>query len=541
MPPSIRHYLVAVLAALPFLLIGLDWGLPSRASDRFLFGDRVPWTGAEIVELAGTWTPGDQGSDLQLDSPLDRSEPVVLNATDAQRADIVRRYRLYTAQPDEMINLRALAQMRPGQGQFDPRLYQYGGLWFYPAGVALQSAAWTGYVTLTPDLTYYLDRPEEVGRIYVVLRAVTAFWAILGVVAVVLMARQMGCPPLVAALAGVALASSPGVVVFGHEAKPHIPGLSLVLWSAALGTIYIRTGRRRWLVACSAAAGGALGMILSMLPAVLVPLVAVGLRGHREGNRLRWTHVVLAVGTFGLTYAVTNPYVVHHLLFSRELLTRQLGNSAAMYPVTSPLATMGTVFALLIALTPAVLLVLVALGAVLGDVKQLRDPRRTTPVYLPVPLLLLAGPAVVQLLVFAALASGKPGEYARFGLLVAGLGIVAAGYLATRFRFAPGIPGVVILLHLVLSIPELARFHGAPPTAGPVTTLSPAEVTLTHEPAPYNTPPMNLWTTRLILLPSDSAGRPVGEPMLRQPPRSDGFWRLSWADRSIEWTPIAAP
>ena len=50
------------------------------------------------------------------------------------RARILRRYKLYSFQPDEMNTFRALAEMHPDAMQFDPRLYQYGGLWIYPVG-----------------------------------------------------------------------------------------------------------------------------------------------------------------------------------------------------------------------------------------------------------------------------------------------------------------------------------------------------------------------------------------------------------------------
>ena len=31
---------------------GIHWGLPSRAADPYLFGERRPWTGNEILALA---------------------------------------------------------------------------------------------------------------------------------------------------------------------------------------------------------------------------------------------------------------------------------------------------------------------------------------------------------------------------------------------------------------------------------------------------------------------------------------------------------
>ena len=100
--------------------------------------------------------------------------PIVMNETDAQRAEIVRRFRLYSCQPDEMITFRSLSRMKPGSGDFDPRFYQYGGLWVYPVGALLKAGSLFGIVTLRGDLAYYLDHPEQFARFYIVARLYAA-------------------------------------------------------------------------------------------------------------------------------------------------------------------------------------------------------------------------------------------------------------------------------------------------------------------------------------------------------------------------------
>ena len=162
-------------------LSGIDWGLPSRRVDPYLFGDHPVWTGAEIARLAPARPAGRQeGADVDV-NPLGRAAvPVVVNATDAERAEIVRRYRLFTYQPDEMITLMSLSSMRPGRLQLDPKLYQYGGLWIYPVGAMLKGASLLHLVDLRagPEgVTYYLDHPEAFGRFYVVARFYVVLWA----------------------------------------------------------------------------------------------------------------------------------------------------------------------------------------------------------------------------------------------------------------------------------------------------------------------------------------------------------------------------
>ena len=43
-------------------------------------------------------------------------------------------FKLYSIEADEAVNIIALARIKPGQGQFDPGLYQYGGAYLYPLG-----------------------------------------------------------------------------------------------------------------------------------------------------------------------------------------------------------------------------------------------------------------------------------------------------------------------------------------------------------------------------------------------------------------------
>src|SRR5207237_6609480 len=140
------------------------WGLPSRAADPYLFGDHEVWSGAKIVELA----PADSGlgADVDANPILNRTRTVLLNETDRERAEIIRRYRLFSYQPDEMITFKSLSRLRENWG--DPRLYQYGGLWIYPVGALLKLGSMIGLVDLRADQAYYLDHPEAFGRFYIV-------------------------------------------------------------------------------------------------------------------------------------------------------------------------------------------------------------------------------------------------------------------------------------------------------------------------------------------------------------------------------------
>src|SRR4051794_3574592 len=112
-PMSIRMRILLALTGLLALALlvfttGITWGLPSRKVDPYLFGSYPIWSGAEIEQLTtastgAKWDDPSRGADVDANPLPASTEPVWINATDANRAEIIRRYRLFTYQPDEMI------------------------------------------------------------------------------------------------------------------------------------------------------------------------------------------------------------------------------------------------------------------------------------------------------------------------------------------------------------------------------------------------------------------------------------------------------
>jgi hypothetical protein len=262
-------------------LIGTTWGLPSRKIDKYLFRDGEVWSGEKVYRLAKAdqkFSPT-RGADVDVD-PLNKrgDEPIPLTATEENVAKIYLRYRLYTYQPDEMITMMALAGMRPSRLELDPRLYQYGGLFIYPVGALIKLCGLLGLIDVRSDIVFYLDDPDEFGKFYIVARAYSAAWGLLGVIVVYAIARRIAlsrgagvsslgdqirapnasersmAQPLAAALGSDSAPSTRGgvtwavrsahragllaallftlmpvVVCMSHEGKPHLPGAVLML------------------------------------------------------------------------------------------------------------------------------------------------------------------------------------------------------------------------------------------------------------------------------------------------------------------------
>lgn len=512
-----------------------------------LFGDRTPWTGQQLLDLLPPDDPTNpRGADVDA-TPLTRTDaPIVLNATDADRAIIVRRYRLQSYQPDEFINFKAIADMAR-RGDFDPRLYQYGGLWIYPLAGALKAASIVGFVDLRSDMSFYLEHPDAFGRFYVVARAMSVMWGLVGVTAVYCIARRFTGDAVLAMLSGMAFAALPIVVNAAHEAKPHLAGTALMLLSILPATRYVQLGRSRDAVLAGLCCGAAFAMVVSaVLGFALLPAMVL----LRRTDPIKRRTIALTLSTLAgaLLYAITNPWFIYNTLFRPELTTSNIGNSTAMYAIT--LGGWRPAIRMLLSATGPALLLLVGASAMLiyrAIRRQRTGPCDATCRGDGTPGHLLLVPALVVLLQFVLLAEGKPIEYARFALLplaavvIAGIGGVRALFRREQTQRIAG--GLLVLSIMLAGVVQTFYF-----IAGPLFPFSPVRhptgIALYWEPAPWSCPPIDLFETQIVLLPRDRSIPAPPEFVTIIPanlasqinPQDEQFERFNWS-----WARFIAP
>jgi Dolichyl-phosphate-mannose-protein mannosyltransferase len=516
---------VFALAAVMFIA-GINWGLPGGDVDRFLFGSHPRWSGQQIINLGGGW---DESSNLGADvaqHPLDgRDQPIVLNATDAQRAQIIRRYRLYSDQPDEMITFRSLSRMKPSHGDLDPRLFQYGGLWIYPIGVLLKLASLVGIVTLKSDLAYYLDHPEQFGQFYVLARLYAAVWGLFGVGVIYGIGKEWTGKWLVALTAAVLFAVMPVVVSAAHEAKPHLPGTVLTLCAVLCAMRYAKSGQSRWWILTGVTCGAAAGMVLTGVVSFAVLPVMVLLR---ENSWKRRIGIVAAAAVIGIVFFVlTNPYLPLDYFSHREILQSNLGNSGNMYSPTISFAGFKN----------AVWLIGEGMSmplAVAGGLSAIFLIRRRGLGWL------LATPTIVVAIQFLLLAQNKPAEYARFALLLDVMLALAAAAAVGSLR-SVGLRTVILLPILyctgAASLRYMANYFAAGSRPNGAATLAQLErpgrvLAVWSEPAPYCLPAVDLFVWKIVLLPP--GGEVQAEGVSVRPDDSFDFTPISWSNKPFD-------
>ncbi len=546
--------------------LGINWGLPSHAIDPLIFGvggkaktdvmAAYQLTGAGIERLAGDLDEsGNVAADVALHPIRDRSAAVTLlenrrDGSDAgrdavSRARILRRYRLYSYQPDEMITFRALAMMHPGAGDFDPKLYQYGGLWVYPVGVILKLASFVGLVTVNGDRAYYLDYPEAFGRFYIVARAYSAAWGIVGMLAVFALVRRAAGGILLPAMAGVCFLCLPVVVDLGHEAKPHLAGTAILLLALVAAGKYVETGRWKWIVWTAIACGAAAGMVLSGVVGLLIlPLMSL----RRRDDARRFAGICFAALVIpAAVYFATNPYVAVHLLGNRALLESNFGNTGAMY-VRGPIGESLVNAARLVAIGTSWPVAIIGVASVIAMVIAGRGKGGIGWVMGPV--------AVVVLVQCVTYAWNKPGEYARFALF-ADVALMLAAFFAIG-RFVRNTAGRVVLAFLLVgcactysfayergflrdSLPDDSRVRAGKEIGGRASDRGEAgNLYIVSEPAPYCLPPVNLFGWHIVLLPRGEEWPAGGEGgiLVRVENTVEVFdpsvSPISWADQRFE-------
>jgi hypothetical protein len=545
---------VCVLIGAGVFFSGIDWGLPSKLGDLYFFNGHPVMNGGQI-QVASEGLAAVKGASPKLGADVDRNprgvitQPVLVNPKDdlGAKAEIVRRYRLFSYQPDEMITFMALRSMQPAKFDFDPHLYQYGGLWIYPVALCLKVAETFRLVEVRSGdaTTYYLDHPEVFGRFYIVARAYVAVWGLIGVMAVFGIVRRITQSPWAAAGAAIAFCFMPVVVNMAHEAKPHLPGMVLVLLAVLGGARYIETGKLSYAIITAVLCGAALGMVLSTLPVFSVLLVMVLLRPESWGSRIR---LLIFTGLLGVVvYGITNPYVIYHLAGGDpEPFRSNMSNNSSFYSIGQPLEGLINVGRLLVegASPPIFCIGLLAATVLLARAVQSRDMITDEEVRRRANGLLLAVPAVLTAIQASLVAAGKPGEFGRFLLLTdVFLAIEAFVLLGTYLKppvltvslvlglFATGWFGWPYLEGFLRDRNALTSRLAASAEIEAFRKAGATRVLISAEPAPYAVPPLNLFDWQVILVPRNQKLEQFAQPGDVTVQIEEGDTPISWADK----------
>jgi hypothetical protein len=530
---------VLIVSAVLFF-VGINWGLPSHASDAYLLGFDNHNGYLEPLTKQVSAVDEEHGADV-VESTEASDKIVPLNDTDPKRARILCRYRLYSEQPDEMITFRALSLMNPRDLDFDPRMYQYGGLWIYPVGAMIEAAGRFGFFKLG-DREFYIQHPNDFAWFYVVARAYSAMWGLLGVSLVFALLYRLSPGLLLPGAGTLCFALMPVVIDLAHEAKPHLAGAVLVLLTILAAAHYLDRPSFRRACFLGIACGAASGMVLWGAVAFLA--IAMLLVFAPDQFRYRLLDAAIAAGIGISVYAISNPYVIIHLCRQDGALWSNLSNTAAMYGGGPDLLNAAK---LVVAGTGLPISIAGLAGLVLSKPWQ---TRKTS--------LIIAVVALAAAIVFFAKAGGKTGEYGRFalapdvGLLIAG--VVMIGRIRGKATLRITAATLLLAGTALYGLPYLNGFIKDGP--GKFTTrlvvaqklqmmlenrLEYPVLGIFADPAPYNVPPVDLVNWKVVRLTRDmSIQEAKAQTTVIVRPRETVSWwdfqdtPISWADKPFD-------
>lgn len=513
----------ALVVAWALALIPLEfWGLPSRNADELLFGGREPWSPEEFGAAKALREldehPG--GADVDRNPHQKLTDFLVLNETREEQGERYWRYRLYSRQPDEQITFKALREIKPKAGKFDPDLYQYGGGYIYFVGAVFGAAHLAKLATITTDINYYLTNPEELARFYLVSRFLTLVFAVAALLAIGRLGRALADEPGRCFAIAVA-ALSPVFISCATEAKPHMPSAALALWSAVALVEYLSAGRPMAVFRAGALAGGAFAMVLTGLAAFIPIAGAAIVSGPRAEaaathRALRRVDLLRALGLALLIFIVCNPFLIYNLVVQPKAIEGNISNSTAMYAgqMARAIEGAGRVLALLFEsvgwLTP--LVGVFGIGIVIVE-----RGRAAWAAF---------GAAAAMFVLAILLGAGKPAEFARFLLLPSAALAIGAAVVLSRLVRVNLAGSIVALIFLVLTsrgaayVTSLASdawsANESRRAAGRYIAANASEfeaIGVTQDPAPYATPPIDFERRPVVLFPMTKPGTFGSRPL----------------------------
>jgi hypothetical protein len=280
----------ALIALFLFLqLLTVDYGV--RIND-------VPYVaGAEI------------NADVAHGSSLERDAIVSAGSMGREAIDLwLLRFKLYSVESDEIINIMSLARIKPQQGQFDPKFYQYGGAYLYPLGIWFYALDRLNVIHVG-SLSELLHDPQRMDRVWICGRIFVLLAFIAS--ALVLLATLRRLAPAGIALMLVALyLFCPASIMYSQVMKPHWYGLlwtNMVLFCLADSSLRRRLSLRHELVV-GLGTGLAVGSALTY--ALFSVLVWIGLFVLVCRRIAQARALILVPATAVITFIAMNPYYI---------------------------------------------------------------------------------------------------------------------------------------------------------------------------------------------------------------------------------------
>ncbi|MCX5641692.1 MAG: phospholipid carrier-dependent glycosyltransferase [Candidatus Omnitrophica bacterium] len=310
-PPKYGLALI-VIFALAINLTGLKWGLPSQSLNQLYFN------GAEAVQHrinAIEKQPAEEtykGMGFYLATHPEEAQKKLPRSW----YNPIRSYH-----PDEYFVIKSLATMNPKTFNLNPHQFTVGGAYLYLTALITFLLSKIGWIKLTGDLGFYFFHPQEMAKLYLVGRLITAFYGA-GIAGLAyLTAKKIWGSEKAGMLSGFLTAVSPLILLNAHYMYVDIPG---VFWITA--ALYLAVcvstatdkpeGHKYFLMGIFS--GLAAGNKIPFLISILIPLAAIFQKKRYRQKIEVITGILWTSAGFLIALFITNPYLF--LTFPKPLV-----------------------------------------------------------------------------------------------------------------------------------------------------------------------------------------------------------------------------
>jgi hypothetical protein len=241
-------------------------------------------------------------------SLTDKSNSLVRHiSSDENLARITRRFLLYTNHPDEMLTIMAIARMNPSEMDFNPKFFQYGGAFIYPAAAVFKIGSILGYVNLSKGLEHFLNHPEEISKFYILGRCLVIISCLFSVIAVYRISSFLD-NKRTGLLSALILTILPTTIIWSLTFKPHMYGILFSLISLYFALKILESKQLRNYIGAGVFAGLAASTVINYGFIIFSSLLAILLHSLRHENRIYIKGLVFLVCGFLVSFSIVNYY-----------------------------------------------------------------------------------------------------------------------------------------------------------------------------------------------------------------------------------------
>jgi len=282
---------------------GIGWGLPSAERNALFLRPEssTPEFFAQVEKAREDLYAKMGGSPVAYFGRLERKGepnrlPTLMNSYSS--------FLLKTHSLDESATLVSLSKINPLINRWYPLTFTYGGAYLFPLGVFLGCAHLVHLIHLVASPIYYFAHPQDIARLYVMLRVWSLIGLIVASVAVFSIGRRLA-GETAGAWAMVFFGLTPTCLVNSKCAKPHTWACAFSLWAIVYALKAKEDeARASRIVVAALFMGLAIGATVTQVVFVPVLLWAV----WTDHWPLLWRRIVLLSGVVGGVYMGTNFY-----------------------------------------------------------------------------------------------------------------------------------------------------------------------------------------------------------------------------------------